>query len=218
MSEGKVYQCFMLEWTGRTLYAAIIVDPWAKDGCISNNGGLHARTFPITEPAHTLAVNDKLNRIRKMRHLVPKYCACGHSFACGQVVNAQKGPELRDTRDGSLSLGCPKGAYGATWDAPWLKDRVFPGDEIDGMTPDERVKKIALRAHDDGKIIVVNTPAGEWLVDGPMASGEYWTRNGDPPELTVRPAFVVKHDRDTGALGWNGFLENGFLIPSQVVK
>lgn len=66
----------------------------------------------------------------------------------------------------------------------------------------------------DGHCLAVKTPAGDWLVDGPAASGGTWERTGDPlanpPTVTANPSIGIgKRD---GGWAYHGFLRNGKLI------
>ena len=55
----------------------------------------------------------------------------------------------------------------------------------------------------------VMTPAGLVCLDCPDTDPPhgYWTRTGEPPNVTVTPSLNVNNDQ------WHGFLTNGELVP-----
>jgi len=55
----------------------------------------------------------------------------------------------------------------------------------------------------DGHCLVVKTPGGEWVVDGPNR----WTRTGVPPNVTANPSILFN-----GPNGYHGWLRNGELV------
>ena len=76
---------------------------------------------------------------------------------------------------------------GALYDAPWLRESGWR-DEPEGAL---------MRRYDDGLTVVVITPDGPWVIDGPSFDGKQhrpcpWTRSGDPrrPEtFSVTPSI-----------------------------
>lgn len=68
---------------------------------------------------------------------------------------------------------------GAMWDASWY----------DSKGP-------------DGRCLVVKTPGGEWVIDGPKP----WMRTGEPPNITVSPSILFY-----GSTPYHGFLVDGVL-------
>jgi hypothetical protein len=73
---------------------------------------------------------------------------------------------------------------GAMWYASWL---------------------VGLEKYDrgSGEVLVVRTPGGDWVVDGPSNTGGHWTRTGVPPEVTASPSIICGD--------YHGFLVKGFL-------
>jgi hypothetical protein len=62
----------------------------------------------------------------------------------------------------------------------------------------------------DGKCLVVVTPAGPWIVDGPSTNndgskGGTWTRTGELPKVTATPSINIPGK-------YHGWLKNGVLI------
>lgn len=55
----------------------------------------------------------------------------------------------------------------------------------------------------DGNILVVRTPGGDWVVDGPSNSGGSWIRTGTAPNVSVTPSIVIGN--------YHGFLTGGVL-------
>jgi hypothetical protein len=72
---------------------------------------------------------------------------------------------------------------GAMWDAFWSRHRG-----------------------PDGLSLVVQTPGGEWMIDGPSSSGGHWFRTGQPPRITVTPSIAAGHPER-----YHGFLTDGQL-------
>lgn len=59
--------------------------------------------------------------------------------------------------------------------------------------------------------LAVVTPAGLVCLDCPSrAVGTYWTRTGEPPNVTVTPSLNVSPELGDG--GWHGFLTDGALV------
>lgn len=61
----------------------------------------------------------------------------------------------------------------------------------------------------DGRCLVVVTPGGPWVVDGPSRNndgsrGNPWTRTGVVPKVTANPSIHIPGK-------YHGFLRNGFL-------
>ena len=78
---------------------------------------------------------------------------------------------------------------GAMWYADWFAD-IWKGP--------------------DGHCLMLKLPHGhEWVIDGPSThSGPGWTRQGEPPRLTVTPSILVQSQ-----LGdYHGWLRDGFLV------
>jgi hypothetical protein len=43
----------------------------------------------------------------------------------------------------------------------------------------------------DGRCLVLKTPAGDWVIDGPASGGGRWERTGVPPLITARPSILI---------------------------
>ena len=56
----------------------------------------------------------------------------------------------------------------------------------------------------DGKCLVVRTPGGDWIVDGPSSTGGFWTRTGTVPKVTANPSIHFPGQ-------YHGWLRDGFL-------
>lgn len=98
-----------------------------------------------------------------------------------------------------------KPPVGAMWNADWLPESM---------------------QGDDGQAIMVQTPGGKWLIDGPASNctkpddrGKYpkhhrcWIRHGIPPKLTVDKQGV-SCNAGAGSIqcgNYHGFLRHGFL-------
>lgn len=73
---------------------------------------------------------------------------------------------------------------GAMWHADWYPERFYPNSP-------------------DGLCLVVKTPGGDWMVDGPSSNGPGWTRTGTIPRVTARPSIAQP--------GYHGWLTDGVL-------
>lgn len=74
---------------------------------------------------------------------------------------------------------------GAMWFATWLDSWLGP----------------------DGKCLIVRTPDGEWMVDGPSTQHPNeagWTRTGEAPNITAHPSIICG--------SYHGWLRNGELV------
>lgn len=59
--------------------------------------------------------------------------------------------------------------------------------------------------------LAVMTPAGLACLDCPATDPppRYWTRTGEPPNVTVTPSLLINPG---GTPTWHGFLTNGVLV------
>jgi len=86
---------------------------------------------------------------------------------------------------------------GAIWHCPW-----YAGMQIGygGLTFDR---------YPDGLILCVQTPGGDWLIDGPSfvnrKESGFWSRTGIAPKLTVTPSIHIVGK-------YHGWLRDGYLI------
>jgi hypothetical protein len=93
--------------------------------------------------------------------------------------------------------GIQPAPVGAMWDAHWLT-----GLDVGGARP---------FGGPDGLTLIVRTPGGDWVIDGPSFKdgkpwGPGWRRTGEPPHLTVNPSINMP--------GFHGWLKNGILLPA----
>jgi len=115
----------------------------------------------------------------------PKKCeACGYVFREADEWQVSRHRMYQHPEVGLVVLG--RAPPGSMWYASWLR-------ELDGF---ERSP--------DGNVLVVRTPGGDWVVDGPSNNGNGWTRSGKPPHVTANPSIV--------AGSYHGFLRDGKLI------
>lgn len=62
-----------------------------------------------------------------------------------------------------------------------------------------------------GRCLVVQTPAGEWVVDSPSANEKKpWQRTGEPPFVTASPSILF--DGAHGGRAYHGWLRDGQLV------
>ena len=78
---------------------------------------------------------------------------------------------------------------GAMWDSDWYRGVV---DFVPGS---------------DGRILMVRTPAGDWVVDQRSRAGTGWTRAGEAPDVTVAPSIRISNGRRE----YHGWLRGGWL-------
>lgn len=88
--------------------------------------------------------------------------------------------------DGRMIQPAP---VGAMWDGDWYR-------EFEDFMPGA-----------DGRILMVRTPAGDWVVDQRNRLGGGWTRTGEAPNVTVSPSIRIR----TGGAEYHGFLRDGWL-------
>jgi hypothetical protein len=94
---------------------------------------------------------------------------------------------------------------GALYDAPWIRGTNWRGT----------LEQDLLKAYPDGLTVVVITPGGPWVIDGPSYDGTAhhpcpWTRTGDPRSpstFSVSPSI-----NQTGS--YHGWLRDGELVPA----
>jgi len=112
----------------------------------------------------------------------PTHCSCGYKFQKEDEWQLNYETLYRRTDIGEETT-IPSAPIGAIWRATWLED-VFKGP--------------------DGQCLVLKTPGGDWLIDGPSTNGNGWTRTGTPPNLTVNPSILANT--------YHGWLKNGELV------
>lgn len=67
--------------------------------------------------------------------------------------------------------------------------------------------------HRAGESLVVKTPAGEWMLDGPASNGPGWNRTGELPDIVVTPSIGIGHpQRLHGWLGGPDGKSPGWLV------
>ncbi len=116
----------------------------------------------------------------------PTRCPCGYTFQPDDHRQHQLTRLLEDDT-GKLQVTLSEAPVGAMWYADWYPWRG-----------------------PDGHCLVVKTPGGEWVVDGPAYSngvetGSGWTRTGAVPKITASPSILIQ-DR------YHGWLRDGCLV------
>ena len=109
---------------------------------------------------------------------------CGYSFLDTDEWQRNNHRMYRraDGTGGLTVLG--QAPVGSMWYASWLKG-------LQGFRSP------------DGNILIVRTPGGDWVVDGPSTNGGGWTRTGIAPNVSVTPSIVIG--------SYHGFLTGGVL-------
>jgi len=115
----------------------------------------------------------------------PVACECGYEFKNSDYRQWNQHRLYR--RPGGELFTLREAPAGAMWFADWMEGWRGP----------------------DGHSLVVQTPGGEWNVDGPSMGadrkrGPSWTRTGTPPLVTAKPSILMP--------SYHGFLTNGVLI------
>jgi hypothetical protein len=116
----------------------------------------------------------------------PKQCEhCPYQFA--EIDIRQWNQNRLYRRPGTDELFTLREApVGAMWYADWMSSWHGP----------------------DGRCLVVMTPGGEWVIDGPSngSNGKpgVWTRSGKPPVISVSPSIIAGN--------YHGWLKDGVLI------
>lgn len=113
----------------------------------------------------------------------PRCVACGYAFVEGDEWYVNKTRLYRRPETGEL-MPLNRAPAGAMWLASWLREMG------DFRSP-------------DGNVLVLRTPGGDWVVDGPASGGGYWTRSGTPPKVTATPSIVCG--------SYHGWLRDGYL-------
>ena len=50
---------------------------------------------------------------------------------------------------------------------------------------------------------MLKTPGGDWILDAISSQGNFWTREGEPPNITAHPSIITGN--------YHGWLKNGIL-------
>lgn len=119
----------------------------------------------------------------------PMTCGCGYAFGDKDEwqVNIRR---LHRRSDNGELVTIDKAPPGAMWYADWYPNMKGP----------------------DGRTLVVRTPAGDWIVDGPASnSNKPWTRTGTPPRVTAHPSIGMGEDAK-GRWTYHGWLRDGVLV------
>lgn len=187
-------KCFLLEPTDRAarwLRRFLSVDT-GEDVRLCEPDGYHQATLRIEDAP--LIRSDRSVSIDPLEWPAddPRWPArcnhCGYEFDDREVKQLFYLPIYRTpdgqevTIHGSPPPGILPAPPGAMWFAGWY------GDNWRGP---------------DGRCLVVQTPGGYWVVDGPSKNGPGWTRTGEPPRVTVAPSVVIG--------GYHGWLRDGYL-------
>lgn len=116
----------------------------------------------------------------------PQVCSCGYTFKDDDprqhnLIRMYQGEGVTLTTLGEAPLG-------SMWVVDWYEDK-WKGP--------------------DGLCLIVKTPGGDWIVDGPSKNndgsmGLPWTRTGRIPNVTATPSIHIPGK-------YHGWLRNGFL-------
>lgn len=192
-----VVRCFLLEPTDR---ARLLLRRYGRSDapCTAHHGmgycnaytGIGEASLELVEQHPDEFVFGEMNR-RDPRW--PTVCeACGQPFDEGDHWQRTWDVLYRRT-DTCEAVTIRTAPPGAMWYADWM------GDHNRGP---------------DGRCLVVKTPGGEWMIDGPafdahgrVTNPRGWTRTGAPPRVTVSPSILMHRD------GYHAYLIDGDLRP-----
>lgn len=177
MSEIK---CFMVEQTGEVVIQLRRYHSSGEmDGCSVHPYKYHNATIDIYRQK---AERDEKNYYRLLhtnKHdpRWPKSCVCGYVFLDDDIWQTNQIELFRNVETGEEYIGpshkLPVGAM-------WYNDII----DWSWHFPD-----------DDGKILYMMTPGGEWVIDGRASNGPRdaagWTRTGIPPLVVARPSIQL---------------------------
>lgn len=102
----------------------------------------------------------------------PTHCSCGYEFQPSAAKQEFHTRLYRRSDNGELTT-IRNAPVGALYDSGVFRDS--PEYNRNGA----------------GMCLVLKTPAGEWMIDGPANNGPGWTRTGTPPNLVVRPSIGI---------------------------
>jgi hypothetical protein len=187
MVEQSSYKCFMAERTDQyrrelRRYVSSRDPNELCPGAMSYHNAV--RVFDIAPAGDDLEGNSTVEFCYKNDRHWPIICdGCGYLFRdCDEWQWNQHRLYQRPGTDEQFTLRAAP--VGAIWMADWTG---WNGP--------------------DGHSLVVQTPGGEWMIDGPSSNGDRsrgaWTRTGTPPLITVRPSILMRD--------YHGFLDDGIL-------
>jgi hypothetical protein len=128
-------------------------------------------------------VTDEMKKEEKW----PTKCECGYEFKPEDHWQWNENRLYKRADTGELHI-LGRAPVGAMWNADWY--------DIEGYA-----KRGA-----DGRILVLNTPGGQWVIDGRATNNKNipgWTRSGSPPDITANPSIICGD--------YHGWLRNGWL-------
>jgi hypothetical protein len=157
--------------------------PLAPYGTATHNAQLPWREVRTVETVEYAAPDPKYP-------LWPSYCRCGVQFRSTDLRLVVPERLYRWGSEGELTT-LREAPVGACWDATW-------------MPQIERLN--VLWRGPDARCLVIQTPAGEWWVDGPsqqVPHGRGWSRTGVTATMTCTPGVVFPT--------WSGYVQDGVL-------
>lgn len=180
----SVIDCFMLEPSDQQVVSLRRYVGFKEEGpCPTSGVRYHTANVEIIRAPYDDAPSGDLHP-----HIDPRWpmaCGCGHVFLDEDHWSRDVRRLYRRSDTGELvTLHNPP--VGAMWFAPWHEDN-YKGP--------------------DGQCLVVQTPSGDWVIDGRSSKGEGWTRTGTPPLVTAKPSIFMNPPD-----GYHGHLTNGQLV------
>lgn len=182
---GASIRCFFLE---PTEYAERSLRRVAIGEC-DVNGSWHAASVIIGNVPYPPSEYDGSSDIADDRSdpRWPTTCPCGYAFRPTDDWRLDTQRLFRQGDHATLTTTLNKAPAGAMWYGDWYEWRG-----------------------PDGHCLIVRTPGGDWVVDGPafrngQPEGPGWRRTGEVPNVTAQPSihFIGR---------WHGWLTGGFLV------
>jgi hypothetical protein len=190
-------QCYMLEPTQRErLYLRRYTT--GTYNCSLPHKYHNAMAFLREEPREGRfgkACTTSLSTADKADPNWPQTCDCGNYTFTDQDMWQHFYLHVYRRDDTGEEVTLDDAPPGAIWNAFWML-------EGKGLSPG------GLYCGPDGLCLVIKTPGGEWMIDGPASNGPRdkpgWTRTGTPPNLTATPSILCGD--------FHGWLRDGRIV------
>lgn len=191
-------ECFWVEPTGKSLRTLRRYQR-GEDPCPGQRD-YHQAIVEVGDDFDTIWSTQEYNGVQH-RHVAaidpaeyhddprwPTFCECGYEFKDTDHWQVNQEP-IYASADGRRA-----------WTSPAYGRKPTPGAMFEIFWRPE------LRKEDGHALAVVCPDGAVWEIDAQATSGGYWTRDGDPPKLTVTPSIQTPE--------YHGFLKDGVLTAS----
>ncbi len=186
---GSKIECFMIEPSkiAEESYRRFVVRPIDNQNCPLTGTTFHSTsavigrvTWDLKNYGIGLVPDDALKKDPRW----PSCCECGYVYREDDYWQQNYNIMYRrvDSRSEDLWI-LANVPVGAMWNADWMTEK-WNGP--------------------DGRCLIVKTPGGDWIIDGPSNNGAGWQRRGTPPLISVTPSILMPK--------YHGWLTDGFLV------